>query len=326
MRKLNKGPITQMYFILIAMLVLVSLTGFVGKGKSVTIYADGQTKTVYTHAVNKDALLREENIDLGPNDEADISTPSLVSGSEVEVRRAVPVMVVFKDQTKVVQTAKKTAQEVAEQSGFNHQNYRPYGDQNAKVEKGMWIHIGVLAKKEVTEDEVVPYSIDNIPDDTIAQGEEQVIQQGVNGRKRVKNNILSLDGKMIGKEPISETVITEMQPMVRHIGIREATPEVSRGSISRYGTVFHMEATAYLPTDGSGEGITAMGIPARYGVVAVDPRIIPLGSRVFVPGYGEAIAADTGSAIIGNRIDLCMEDYGACMQFGRRPVEVYVLN
>ena len=92
-----------------------------------------------------------------------------------------------------------------------------------------------------------------------------------------------------------------------------------------YTSVYTMEATAYLPTDGSATGTTAMGIPARRGVVAVDPGVIPLGSRVYIPGYGVAIAADTGGAIRGQKVDLCMETYGECMNFGRRNIEVYVL-
>jgi len=93
-----------------------------------------------------------------------------------------------------------------------------------------------------------------------------------------------------------------------------------------YTQVLGMEATAYLPTDGGGEGLTAMGIPATYGIVAVDPDVIPLGSRVYIPGYGEALAADTGGAIYGYRIDLCMEDYWQAMDFGRRTVNVFVLK
>ena len=93
-----------------------------------------------------------------------------------------------------------------------------------------------------------------------------------------------------------------------------------------YKNVLTMEASAYLPSDGGGSGITASGIPAGYGVVAVDPWVIPLGTRLYIPGYGEAIAADTGGAIRGNKIDLCMEDYASCMQFGRRFVDVYVLD
>lgn len=98
------------------------------------------------------------------------------------------------------------------------------------------------------------------------------------------------------------------------------------GGYRGYQAVYSMEATAYLPTDGNGLGITATGIMATRGVIAVDPSVIPLGTRVFIPGYGEAIAADTGGAIRGNRVDLCMESYGEAMQFGRREVEVYILN
>ena len=93
-----------------------------------------------------------------------------------------------------------------------------------------------------------------------------------------------------------------------------------------YTQVLGMEATAYLPTDGGGAGITATGIPATYGIVAVDPNIIPLGTRVYIPGYGEALAADTGGAIYGYKIDLCMENYWQAMDFGRRTVTVFVLK
>ncbi len=106
---------------------------------------------------------------------------------------------------------------------------------------------------------------------------------------------------------------------------RENIIETSYGTIN-YSNVMSMEATAYLPTDGSGAGITATGIRATYGIVAVDPRVIPLGTKVYIPGYGVALAADTGGAIKGYKIDLCMESYSDCMRFGRRNVTVYVLD
>ena len=93
-----------------------------------------------------------------------------------------------------------------------------------------------------------------------------------------------------------------------------------------YAAAMTMEATAYLPTDGSATGITATGVAAQRGIVAVDPDVIPLGTSVYIPGYGVALAADTGGAINGHRIDLCMESYDEAMQFGRRDVTVYVLQ
>jgi 3D (Asp-Asp-Asp) domain-containing protein len=59
--------------------------------------------------------------------------------------------------------------------------------------------------------------------------------------------------------------------------------------------------------------------------VAVDPDVIPLGTRLYIPGYGLALAADTGGDIVGNRIDLCMEAHSDAWSFGRRMVKVYIL-
>jgi len=92
--------------------------------------------------------------------------------------------------------------------------------------------------------------------------------------------------------------------------------------------VYTMEATAYtaMTAKVNPTGYTANGMRAKYGIVAVDPDLIPLGSHVFIPGYGLAIAADTGGAIVGRRIDLCMDRYGDAIQFGRQPVTVYVVQ
>ena len=72
-------------------------------------------------------------------------------------------------------------------------------------------------------------------------------------------------------------------------------------------------------------GRTATGIRAQFGVVAVDPRVIKLGTYVFVEGYGFALAADTGGAIKGNKIDLCFNSRRESLAWGRRPVRVHVL-
>ena len=111
-----------------------------------------------------------------------------------------------------------------------------------------------------------------------------------------------------------------------NVSVEENIEEKAYSNGGDYAAVMTMEATAYLPSDGGGAGITATGIPATYGVAAVDPAVIPLGSRLYIPGYGEAIAADTGGAIYGYKIDLCMESYSEAMNFGRRDVTVYVLR
>jgi len=98
------------------------------------------------------------------------------------------------------------------------------------------------------------------------------------------------------------------------------------GAMRLAGTALHMLATAYTASCYGCSGITASGLRAGFGIIAVDPRVIPLGTRLFIPGYGRAIAGDTGGAIHGNRIDLGFNSNGQAVQWGYRPVTVYVLR
>lgn len=99
------------------------------------------------------------------------------------------------------------------------------------------------------------------------------------------------------------------------------------GSLLRF-RLMKMAATAYCPNAccGSSGGRTATGIRAEYGVVAVDPRVIPLGTLLYVDRYGFAIAGDTGSKIKGLRIDLCFPNHKEALRFGRRTVKVLLLR
>lgn len=184
-KKISKG-ITRIYIALIGMLLIVSMTGFADAGKTVTIQADGVNKVVFTHAVNGEALLRENKIPLGEADEVVLSTEDIEDGTIARVYRAVPVTVTYKGESKTILTAKQFVKDAVVQAGYNSHDYRAYGDIAAPVTKGMTIKVGKVSRKEITEDEVVPYAIESIPDETLGQGEERVLQEGVNGRKRVK--------------------------------------------------------------------------------------------------------------------------------------------
>ncbi|MCY0880089.1 MAG: 3D domain-containing protein [Firmicutes bacterium] len=98
------------------------------------------------------------------------------------------------------------------------------------------------------------------------------------------------------------------------------------GPIRRFQEAIPMLSTAYWPDPQWSTGYTATGIKARYGIAAVDPAVIPLGSRLYIPGYGYALAADTGGAIVGDRIDLCYDTATQAIDWGVREVTVYVLN
>ncbi len=94
----------------------------------------------------------------------------------------------------------------------------------------------------------------------------------------------------------------------------------------RYSRKIQMEATAYTSQDPGCGLYTARGSLLRKGLVAVDPDFIPLGTRLYIEGYGYALADDTGGAIIGNKIDLAYESRTEALKFGRRMVTVYILE
>lgn len=100
----------------------------------------------------------------------------------------------------------------------------------------------------------------------------------------------------------------------------------AKGAPDRYRRVLNMEASAYTTQDPGNGSYTYRGHLLRKGLVAVDPKVIPLGTRLYVDGYGYAIADDTGGYIKGNRIDLAYENRREALQFGRRMVQVYILD
>jgi len=151
-------------------------------------------------------------------------------------------------------------------------------------------------------------------------------QEGVEGSIKKTFRVTYFDSKPVDKELIAE-VRNDPKPTLFLMG-RGGMPS-DRGSFTRK-RVLDMEATAYDPSprsNGRGShGRTRTGARATYGVVAVDPRVIPLGTVVFVEGYGLALACDTGSAIKGNRIDLCYDSSRTVDIFGRQRVRVHVLG
>ncbi|MGG0833483.1 3D domain-containing protein, partial [Priestia aryabhattai] len=91
-----------------------------------------------------------------------------------------------------------------------------------------------------------------------------------------------------------------------------------------------VEATAYTANCAGCSGTTATGVNLKSNpnqrVIAVDPSVIPLGSKVYVEGYGQAVAADTGGAIKGNRIDVFVSSDSAAQDWGRRSVKITVID
>ncbi|HYK53866.1 MAG TPA: 3D domain-containing protein [Candidatus Eremiobacteraceae bacterium] len=163
----------------------------------------------------------------------------------------------------------------------------------------------------------------------LAPGEQKIVHSGAHGVAWVTERVTMWDDVVVNRQVLARQVVHSPTPGVVVIGTPKTLADLRRMMPNvALGAAMTMVATAYTADTASAAptGYTATGILAQEGVVAVDPRVIPLGTKLFVPGYGFALAADTGGAIIGNRIDLCMDSYDEAIQFGRRPVQVFILK
>ncbi|MEJ9305593.1 LysM peptidoglycan-binding domain-containing protein [Priestia megaterium] len=139
------------------------------------------------------------------------------------------------------------------------------------------------------------------------------------------NQVLQVGGQAAAQAKPSTPATTA--PSTPSTSTPAPAPAQERKSVSKEITV---EATAYTAYCAGCSGITATGIDLRSNpnrkVIAVDPRVIPLGSRVYVEGYGEAIAGDTGGAIKGTRVDLFMASQSSALNWGRKTVKLQILD
>ncbi len=174
---------------------------------------------------------------------------------------------------------------------------------------------------------------------TLPKNATRTEQTGTPGLLQTTLRYVSIDGKPTTTFVVASHLLVAAQPRIIARGTAMTREEMAdrfsapaEDTLSRTSTLAHsaisMIATAYTAfcdtCSGTGRGSTGMLV--HHGVVAVDPRVIPLGSHLFIPGYGHAIAGDTGGAIVGQRIDLAFNSYGDAIRFGRRPVTVYVLR
>ncbi|WP_045517969.1 3D domain-containing protein [Clostridium sporogenes] len=158
------------------------------------------------------------------------------------------------------------------------------------------------------------------------------LNKSVEEEKKALSNVKEKENQIVASEAAKAKEAQENSKQAKEVASNNSNSSngetLSRGesNSTSYSKVMVMEATAY-----AGDGITASGNgtsrnPNGYSTIAVDPRVISIGTRVYVEGYGYAIAHDTGGAIKGNRIDLFMNSEAECNSWGRRTVKVYVIG
>lgn len=264
--------------------------------------------------------------------EADRIEPALITplnSPEVTVRitRAVPIAIDDAGREAQRVTLARTVGEALRQQGIAlDQADQVWPTPDMPVVPGLHVSITRVRRQLASQIVKIPFETMRRADDNLTEGEFKELQPGAPGEKEITLQTTWINGQPGAPETIGEKVLKEPQPAIMAYG---TAGFVARGGNNlRYARSLTLRSTGYTAgpeSNPNGNGLTATGIPARRGVVAVDPRVIPLGTRLYVEGYGPALAADTGGAIKGERIDLCFDSVAQADDWGVREVKVYVL-
>ncbi|MEA4823129.1 MAG: G5 domain-containing protein [Clostridiaceae bacterium] len=211
-------------------------------------------------------------------------------------------------------------------------------DRSEELYTGLEITITRVETHRVTEYEAIPYETVTVENDKLPVGETNVKQTGAQGQIRKTYDIVTHNGNEYERtlienvresEPVEEVVEVGVytEPVIDQEG---QTITLWDGTVIDYAYRIDVTATAYS-CEGQEWNITKTGTTARVGAIAVDPRYIPLNSKLYVVApdgswvYGFCRAEDTGGLIKGYRIDLYYDTIAECYTFGRRKACVYVL-
>jgi len=200
------------------------------------------------------------------------------------------------------------------------------------LESGMTVTVSRASVARVTVHETIPPVRTMIANEYMPKGAENIITPGTEGLRTVTYDITMCAGKEISRRAVSETVVVEPTTEVVEYG-PGGTIVAPDGSAVAWSHKIDGQATAYT-TEGYRQKYNRSGKIARTGTIAVDPKVIPLGTMVYVESpnggktwvYGTARAEDTGGAIKGTIIDLFFDTRAECWKFGRRNCTIYILE
>ncbi|RDY29680.1 DUF348 domain-containing protein [Romboutsia weinsteinii] len=214
---------------------------------------------------------------------------------------------------------------------------------NSKLSDGMKIEVIDVKEETVKEYQEIPYEIEVVEDKELLKGNTKVAQEGQSGKNELAYKITYHNGKQVEKKFINEVVAVKPENKIVKKGTKVEVVEVkvasSRGESTRQNATTtsastnnsssdskgkHMKvvATAY-----TGDGITSTGTKPKWGTIAVDPSIIPYGTKVYIPQFDMTfIAEDTGGAIKGNKIDIFMNDETTVYNWGRKTIDIYIVG
>lgn len=294
----------------------------------VAVYVDGeQVYALQTLSDDSELWLKKAGVTVKNGDSVK------VKDNNVYIKTAIYVTVTADGEQVTFKAYKGSVKSALKKGGIEYSEadiISPALDQT--LEGDSQVVINRVKVATVTETETVKYSTEKIKTNDLYEGQSEVVTEGVNGKTEHTYQVTYIDGKETERVLLKTEVKSEPVTKVIRVGTKIKSSFLKTASTPTvYKQVIAMKASAYTYGNDGGN-TTCLGKPTARGIVAVDPKVIPLGTKLYIESadgkyiYGEAVAGDTGSAIKGNKIDLFVESASECRAFGRRTVNVYILE
>ncbi|MEK4227889.1 ubiquitin-like domain-containing protein [Solibacillus sp. FSL H8-0538] len=304
------------------------------QAKEVTISVDGNQSNIWTTESLVKNILEEANIDVAEHDLVSQSLGTEVGAdNKIDIQKAFQLTLVDGLKERQVWSTSTTVANFLKQQGIQlHEFDRVENNLEDVITPNDKIAVVRVEKVTDVVEESVDFAVEKKNDSSLLKGKEKVVTKGKNGIVSRTYELVKENGKVVKKTLTAEKVVIEPTTKVVAVGTRVVTASVSRSNSESTsgGKEFYVTATAYTPYCTGCSGISAAGVNLRANsdikLIAVDPNVIPLGTKVWVEGYGYAVAGDTGGAIKGNKIDILVQTKTQAQSWGRKKVRIKVLN
>ncbi|WP_062051212.1 G5 and 3D domain-containing protein [Bacillus sp. JCM 19034] len=322
------------------------------QAKQVFTMIDGQEETVWTTSKTVEELITELEIEYKEHDvvEPELSA-TIEEHMELIYESSFLVELISDGEQQEIWTTSTTVADFLEREELElNELDRVEPDLEERLEEETSIQVVRVEKVTDVVEETIDFATVTRKDDDLLAGKEEVVQSGEKGKIEKHYEVILEDGEEVSRELVKEETVKESSDRIVAVGTKEPAPTTSRGhdpvqtsnnssnssssnessSSASGGTTMTVQSTAYTANCSGCSGVTATGINLNENrnmkVIAVDPNVIPLGSKVHVEGYGTAIAGDTGGAIVGNKIDVHMPTTADAKNWGNRTVEITILD
>lgn len=317
---------------LMGLVVIAGVTVF-SMRKTLNIVVNGEKTEVVTYRGTVQGALHDNGITVAPKDKVVPSLGSKISRNEtITINTAVNLNVKSQGKNIKVVSAEDNVCDMLKAEGIAFDdNDKILPGRNEKLKPGMQIELVKVDVKKIKEVKPIDFTTEVKNDNSKPQSYTEVLKSGQDGEKEVTHELVYENGKEVSNNVVQELVVKE--PINKKVikGTKK-TQTLSRGGENiNFKKKLSVKSTAYTHEKGSTEEYTASGMhvlrnPGGYSTIAVDPNVIPLGTKVYVEGYGYAIAADTGRAIKGSKIDLYFNTETEASNWGVRTLDIYILN